>query len=513
MSAPGTTNPRDGSPLEPVAWTPAADVAASISAAREAQPAWATRPQRDRNDALRAVAREILERRAEIAAIMSSETGRTPTDCIASEMVFVADNVEGAIRVAEKALQPEKVRLSVLDFPGKRIVVEPIARGVIGIIAPWNYPLANFYKSLWPALLAGNAVVMKPSEFTPRTGAWLADVVRKHVPAACVQLVQGAGDVGAALLPGVDGLVFTGSLATGRKIAERAGALLVPCSVELGGKDAAIVLADCNFDRTVAGIVHWSLHNAGQDCASVERVYVESAIADKFVAAVARTAAKVRVATEPTGHAEMGPLQTPAQVAIVESHVADAVAKGAKLLVGGQRTGTGLGFQATVLDGCTPDMRVMREETFGPVIAIQRVADAEEALRLANDSDYGLCGSVWTTDTVKGEALARRLDVGVAMVNNHAFTGTLHETPWSGLRGTGHGVAMSTHAYGVFVRRRTLLVDKNSGADAWWFPADADLEAFMDAASKKALGALGALFTLLPLLMRRGTTIKKFVTE
>lgn len=508
--SPGSQNPADFSSLPPVEWTPVDAVATAAARARNGQRAWAQRSQRERNDALRAIGREILARRAEIAAIMSSETGRSVTDCIAGEIVFVVDNVEGAIRVCAAATAPERVKLSALDFPGKRIVVEAVPRGVIGIIAPWNYPLANFYKSLWPALLSGNAVVMKPSEYTPRTGAWLADVVRKHVPAEIVEVVQGPGDVGAALLGCVDGLVFTGSLATGRKVAARAGELLVPCSVELGGKDAAIVLADCNFDRTVAGIVHWSLHNAGQDCASIERVYVEDAIAERFVAAVAKATAKVRVAPQADGHAEIGPLQTEAQLAIVTAHVADAVQRGAKLLVGGKPTGTGLGFEPTVLDGCTGEMRVMREETFGPIVAIQRVKDAEQAVALANDSAYGLTGSVWTADAAKGEALARRLDVGVAMVNNHAFTGSMPETPWSGLRGTGNGVAMSRHAYPTFVRRRTLLVDTNKAPDAWWFPANADLDAFMDAASKKGLGSLGALFALLPLLGKRAKAIKAF---
>jgi acyl-CoA reductase-like NAD-dependent aldehyde dehydrogenase len=504
------TNPADGSPLPPLAWTPVAAVAAAISTARAAQPAWAAWARREREDALRRVARQILERRGEIAALIAQETGRTATDAIASEIVFVAENVEAAIRVCTRATAPERIKVSRLDFPGKRVSVEAVPRGVIGVIAPWNYPLANFYKSLWPALLSGNAVVMKPSEFTPRTGAWLAEVLREHVPADCVQVVQGAGDVGAALLPGVDGLVFTGSLATGRRVAGRAAELLERRSVELGGKDAAIVLADCNFERTVAAIVHWSLHNAGQDCASVERVYVEDAIADRFVAAVATATAKVRVAPQPDGHAEIGPLQTEAQLHLVTAHVADAVARGARLLVGGKAPGAGLGFEPTVLDGCTPEMQVMREETFGPIVAIQRVKDAEEALRLANDSGYGLTGSVWTKDAAKGEALARRLEVGVAMVNNHAFTGTMPETPWSGIRGSGSGVAMSGHAYGTFVRRRTLMIDTNTGPDAWWFPANADLDVFMDAAARKGLGSIAALWTLLPLLGKRAKAIRAF---
>lgn len=505
---PAGVNPADGTPLSEITWNTVDQVPAIIAEARAGGQVWATKTLAERADVLRAIGRDILERRMEIAEIMAAETGRGAVECIGSEIVFLKDNIESAIRVANGALAPQKVKLGALDFPGKKITVEAVPRGVIGIIAPWNYPLANFYKSLWPALLSGNGVVLKPSEYTPRTGAWLAALVRRFVPPAAVGLLQGGGDLGAALLPGVDGLVFTGSLSTGKKVAARAAELLIPCSVELGGKDAAIVLADCNLDRTIVGIVHWALHNAGQDCASIERVYVENAIADTFIARLATTTARIRVQPQADGQAEIGPLQTPAQLRIVTEHVEDAIAKGATLLVGGKPTGHGLGFEPTLLDHCTADMKIMREETFGPVIAVQRVHDADQAVALANDSEYGLCGSVWTKDLVKGEALARRLDVGVAMVNNHAFTGTQPETPWSGVKGTGNGVAMSQHAYGTFVRRRTLLIDSNSGPDAWWFPANTDLDKFMDAASRKALGSFTALFSLLPLLGKRAKAIK-----
>jgi acyl-CoA reductase-like NAD-dependent aldehyde dehydrogenase len=508
IDLPGSYNPADGTPLDPVAWNTAADVKAAVEAARVAQRGWAGQPQRFRNDALRNLAREIVKRRAQVAAIMALETGRSPAECILSEIVAVIPGVEGHIRAAGEALAPERVPLSMLDHPGKRVVVEAVPRGVVGIIAPWNYPLMNFFKSLFPALLAGNALVLKPSEFTPRTGAWLAALCDEVLPKGLVTCVQGDGVIGAALIDApVDALVFTGSLRTGRRVAAAAGSALIPCSLELGGKDAAIVLADCNLTRTIAGIGHWSIHNAGQDCASIERVYVEAAIADRFVDGLVKFVSAFKVAPG-DGPTEIGPLQNAAQMRLVESHVADAVERGATVRCGGARTGRGLGFEPTILDNCTQDMRVVREETFGPVIPILRVPDADTAVAMANDNAYGLGGSVWTSNAVKGEALARRLDVGMCWVNNHAITSTMTDAPWTGTKGSGPGIAQGKHAFANFVRRRVVMVDTNKAPDAWWFPANADLETFADAVAERTLGSIPATFKLLGLLGKRVKAIQ-----
>jgi acyl-CoA reductase-like NAD-dependent aldehyde dehydrogenase len=410
--------------------------------------------------------------------------------------------------VAKSALATEKIGLSPLEYPGKKACIEAVPRGVVGIIAPWNYPLGNFVKSLFPALLAGNGVVLKPSEYTPQTGAWLAKQCAATLPAGLVGLVQGGGLVGRGLIEaGVDAVVFTGSVPSGRKVAAQCAERIVPCSLELGGKDAAIVLADCNFERTVVGVAHWALHNAGQNCAAIERVYVEAPIADRFVEALSKVVPKLRVAPQ-EGPSDLGPLQNEAQLRIVEAHVQDAIAKGAKLLCGGKRTGRGLGFEPTLLDRCNESMAVISDETFGPVLAVVRVADAEEAVRRANQSRYGLNGSVWTTDIARGQQLARRLEVGVALVNNHAITGTLSELPWTGVRETGFGVAQSRHAYGTFVRRRALFTDTSKDPDPWWMPASADSTAFGEAVVEMALGSLGATFRLLGLLKRRVAAIR-----
>lgn len=512
MSAPGTLNPATLEPLPPA--PPASDVAAVVAGARAAQGAWAATSLPHREEKCKALARRILERRAEIAELLRLETGRDPAESLFDEIVFVASYVAGACAVARKELAPERVPLSMIDFPGKRAVVEAVPRGVVAIVEPWNYPLLQFYKPLFPALLSGNAVVLKPSEHTPRVAAWLVAQCAEVFPKDLVSAAYGDGAAGAALIEAeVDAVVFCGSVRTGRKVAVRCAERLIPCSLELGGKDPAVVLADCDLDRTVAGLLQWTLNNAGQDCSSIERLYVEEAVADELVSRLAAAFDKLRVAGAGHEHADLGPLQNPAQLAIVEDHVADAVAKGAKLVCGGKRDGKGLGYRPTILDRCDEAMKVVADETFGPVLAVVRVKDAEEGIRRANDSRYGLTASVWTRDTAKGEALARRLEAGVVMVNNHSFAGVVPQIPWTGTKETGTGVAASRHGYPTFVRRRTILVDTSRDPDPFWRPVDADLAAFGDAVAQLGLGSWTVVFSLLGLLRRRVTAVKQLAAK
>lgn len=505
---PGTVRPADLSPLEPVAATPLAEIPAIVGRARAAQPGWAALSLDQRAERIQALARTILEKHAEVARIIADEMGRTVLEAIGDEVMSVAEFAKGAVGVARQALKPVKVPISKLDYPGKRAVIEAVPRGVVAIIAPWNYPLGNFFKHLFPALLAGNAVVLKPSEHTPRTGAWLAEQCAQLFPTGLVQLVQGRGDAGGALLDaGIDALCFTGSVATGKKVSAAAGERLIPCTVELGGKDAAIVLADCDLDRTIAGIATWSCFNAGQDCSSIERVYVEAAIAEAFAARLAKFVGAMRVSPDP--QADIGTIQNARQLELIEAHVQDAVAQGAKVLCGGARTGTGLGFQPTVLDGCTEQMRILREETFGPVVCLRRVSSAEEAVKLANDSPYGLNGSVWTRDLARGEALVRQLQVGVAVVNNHSLAGVNPWIPWTGVKETGPGVANSVFAYPNYVRRRTVYVDSNKLPDPWWKPVDESFEPFAQALIARGLGGgIGVLLKLAGLASKRAKAVK-----
>ena len=506
--SPGSINPADLRALEPVSPSTPDAVRAAVAAARAAQEAWRALPLAARADAIRALGQAVLAKADQLAKVMADETGRSAVECKASELTSLAPYIETAIVVAKGALKPSKVHLSMLDFPGKKGVTEAVPRGVIGVIAPWNYPLGNFWKSLFPALLSGNGVVLKPSEHTPRTGAALAAICAEVLPRGLVGLAQGGGEVGQALVAEVDAIVFTGSVSSGKQVAAQAAQRLIPTSLELGGKDAALVLADCDVERTALGVAQWAMHNCGQNCAAIERVYVEAAIADRFVERLTKVVSKLRVSTG-EGESDLGPLQNEAQLAIVERHVAQAKAAGAKITTGGARVGPGLGFQPTVIDACTDDMEVVRDETFGPVVAVVRVKDAEEGIKRANDTRYGLNGSVWTSDLERGAALVRRMNVGVGYVNNHGFAGILADVPWTGVKDTGPGVAASAHSYGVFTRPRTVIVDGSSAPDPWWVPANAELGQFVDALIARGRGGgLGVLLKLGGLVKKRAAAIR-----
>lgn len=516
IPGPGLTCPADGRALAPVMPSAIEDVSAAVEKARTAQRAWGDKSLEQRGLALIAVGKRMLETRDEGLALLRDEMGRSDVDSLMAEIASMAEFAKGVVRAGKKALSPEKVPLSRLDFPGKRAVIEAVPRGVVGIISPWNYPILNTVKPLFPALLSGNGVVVKPSEHTPRSAVWLARLCNEVCGDGLVQVVQGDGFVGVTLLnSGIDAVVFTGSVSTGRKVAVRAAELLIPCSIELGGKDAAVVLADCDLERTVAGVAQWAFHNAGQNCAAIERVYVDETIADAFVTRMGKLADKLKVApVDGEGPADLGPLQNARQLEIVERHVEDARAKGARIISGGERTHRGFGYRPTVIDGCTDDMLVMKDETFGPVVAIARVKSEDEAIRRANHSEYGLAGSVWTKDLQKGERLARRLDVGVAYVNNHSFTGgAIPELPWTGVKHTGYGVAGSRHAYSTFVRRRALLTDGAKAPDPWWMPVDDVLKDFGDALVERSLGSLGAFLKLGGLLGKRVKAIKALASD
>ncbi|MCB9761819.1 MAG: aldehyde dehydrogenase family protein [Alphaproteobacteria bacterium] len=506
-AAPGTVHPATGAALEPVPATPAEQVGDVVARARAVQAEWAARSLDARERAVLALARAVVEEREALAAIVSTETGRSLTDSLISEVATAISHARAAIRAGRRALATEKVPISALDYPGKRAVIEAVPRGVVGIIAPWNYPFTQVFRHMVPALLSGNGVVVKPSEYTPRTGAWLVARCQDIFPAGLVGVVQGAGDVGAALIEHVDAITFTGSVATGRKVSVRCAERLIPCTAELGSVDAAIVLADCDLERTVAGIANWSMTNAGQDCSSIERLFVEEAIADTFVKRLAAVLGRLKVNTG-EGEADIGPLQSVRQRAIVEAHVADAVERGAAVVVGGERVGPGFGYKPTLLDHCTDDMRVCQEETFGPVLPVLRVKRGEDAIARVNAASSGLNGSVWTRDLRRGEDIARQLEVGVALVNNHSITGTLPEAPWSGVKDTGTGVAMSAWAYPAYTRRRVVFIDSGSKPDPWWFPKDAALREFSDHIATRDMGSLAVLLKLLGALNRRVAAVR-----
>ena len=477
----------------------------AVSRARAAQERWRLVPLSDRVAALTRAAKEMLRRRSEVIALARDEIGKVEAEGLFNEALGPLDNVKGWAKVVEKAASRETVRLNPVSFPGKRAYVDMIPRGVVGVIAPWNYPVAGLYRPTLPALLTGNGLVIKPSEHSPRTSAWLADQLAAALPDGLVQVLQGDGKAGAALIDaGIDACVFTGSPEAGRRVRIQCAEKGIPASLEMGGKDAAIVLGDCDLPRTVAGITHWALTNAGQNCGAIEIAYVDERIADAFVAALKRAWTRLRVGKD------VAPLANRRQYDVVASHVDDARAHGATVVCGGAPADMPLGYLPTVLDRCDAQMKVVRDETFGPVLAVVRVPGAAEAVRQVNEGRYGLGASIWTGDIARAQRLAERLDVGVVTVNNHAFSGAIPALPWSGTRETGFGVGNSAHALSTFVRPRTVVVDTASAPELFWMPYDDALTDLGGILADAQLMKLDRVWRLPLLIRRRLRTVRDF---
>ena len=500
-------SPLDGTALEPVAATPPDAIADAVKRARAAQKIWNAVSPWERGKKVKALAGEMLARAPAWAELMRREQGKSAVEAYTSEIVPSADLFAYWAKQGPRLLEPEAYSLNPLNFPKKAGVVELLPKGVIALIAPWNFPVSIPLRTLVPALIAGNAVVFKPSEYAPRIGAAVAELFGLLGVADLVQCIQGPGEAGARVLEaGVDHVVFTGSVPTGRRVAQACADRLIGCSLELGGKDPAIVLHDADLERSADGIVWGAFMNAGQNCASVERVYVVQSVAPRFIELVLERCKKLVLSGPGRQDFDVGPLVRPAGLETVKKHVADAVQAGAVLRCGGKATGAGLGFEPTVLTDVTDDMAVMQEETFGPVMPIAVVKDEDEAIARANQSVYGLTASVWTRDVQRGRALARQLEVGVVTINNHGFTAALPYAPWHGRRDSGHGTTNSKVAFYDFVEPHFVLIDRNRQKEMWWFPHNAAFRV-LSAALAELLGKRGrklaALLTVLKTLPRR----------
>jgi len=431
-------------------------VAVDVELVRRAQVAWAARSLDERCREVRRV-RDVFARYGQrIADTVVAETKKDPTDAWFADVVPNLDLFDYWTTEGARALAPEPAAISQLKFPKKKGVIRYEPMGLIGLITPWNYPAALVLRTLVPALVAGNAVVLKPSEYTPETGKLIAAIFAEVLPPALVTVVEGAAEAGERVCAEVDHIVFIGSLATGRKVAVRAAERLVSVSLELGGKDAAVVLADCDLDRTVAGVFWGAMSNSGQNCAAIERCYVERSLYPTFVARLAALATTTPVA----------PVATAAQDAVVRAHLTDAVARGAKLH--GQYPG------AVILEDVPEDALIATEETFGPVLPVWPVNSGFAGVETANKSPYGLGTSLWTTDFARAEALAKIADSGVVTINNSACSGAMPFAPWSGRKLSGHGVTNSHLAMRELVRPKFVLTDRNTAPEVWWHPFDAE---------------------------------------
>jgi acyl-CoA reductase-like NAD-dependent aldehyde dehydrogenase len=457
------TNPATGAVVGSVAETSPEDVPELVARARAAQPAWEALGFEGRAKVLRRAQKWVVDNTDRIVDTIVSETGKTREDAQLAEVGYAAGAFGFWAKHAERYLADEKVRSASPFVAGRKLVVRYAPLGVVGIIGPWNYPLTNSFGDCIPAMAAGNAVVLKPSEVTPLTSLLMADAMREcGLPDGIYQVATGRGETGAALIDEVDMVMFTGSTATGKKVMERAAQTLTPVSLELGGKDPMIVLADADVERAANAATYYSMQNAGQTCISVERAYVEAPVYDEFVARVTRKVGELRQGPPgPAGTVDVGAMTFAPQLEIVRRHVDAAREAGASVLTGGRAHESGGRFyEPTVLTDVDHSMACMTEETFGPTLPIMRVADAEEALRLANDSPYGLGASVWTRDVARGEQIARRVEAGAVCVNDAQINYFALELPMGGWKASGLGSRHGADGIRKYARRQALLVTR-----------------------------------------------------
>jgi acyl-CoA reductase-like NAD-dependent aldehyde dehydrogenase len=466
--------PADGRIVGSVPETSAAQVHEVAARLRAAQPAWEELGPTGRKKHLLRLLDWLLDNEKNLVGLMQEETGKSWGDA-SMEVAVAVDTINYFTKHAAEFLADRSVKRDGPMSLTKNLRVFSRPHPLVGIITPWNGPLATPIIDGIPALMAGAAVLFKPSEVTPLT--W-SEVVRGWIEdrggPPVVACVTGGGATGTAVLDEVDMIQFTGSIATGRKIAARAGERLIPCSVELGGKDAMIVLDDADIDRATSGAVWGGLWNSGQICVSVERIYVQERVHDEFVDKLVAKVRALRQGMDPDGSfdTEIGAMANERQVDIVERHVDEALERGAIALTGGRRKDEGFFFEPTVLTSVDHSMLCMREETFGPTLPIMKVKDDEEAIRLANDSPYGLAASVWSSDAHRADRVARRLETGAVNINSALTATMLIPLPMVGWKSSGVG-GRNGGAAGIlkFCRQQAIVSERfRLKSEPHWYP-------------------------------------------
>jgi acyl-CoA reductase-like NAD-dependent aldehyde dehydrogenase len=445
----------------------AEDVAAAIAAARAAQPAWAATGMKQRAAIVERALQIVLARQDEIIDTVVAETGKARTDAMSMEIFSVADSLCYYAKNAEKFLKPRKRRVhGILGLMKQlRILYKPL--GVVGLITPWNGPFVLVMNQAVQAILAGNTVVAKGSEVTPFS-ALLAQTIfaEAGLPEGVLQVLLGDGETGAAIVQGgVDKVSFTGSVATGRKVAQACAGQLIPCSLELGGNDAMIVCEDADLDRAADGAWLGSCMNTGHYCCGTERIYVVAQVYDEFLRLVLEKGKGLRQGQQHGWEEDVGAVFWDRQLAIIEAHVEDARAKGATVLLGGRRNPQlpGLYYEPTLITEVNNDMDIMRLETFGPVLCIQKVASEAEAIALANDSEFGLNGNVWTKDKDKGYRLAAAIDTGACSVNDMAVSYGIPAAPFGGRKNSGLGQVNGKKGLRSYCHEMPIVIDRFGG--------------------------------------------------
>jgi acyl-CoA reductase-like NAD-dependent aldehyde dehydrogenase len=470
-----SVNPNTGEILGSVPVCTAEEVRAAVARARAAQPAWAARTLRDRIRVMEQIQEALVDHADEIVSLVSREMGKSETESLIGDALLVLTSLTGYLRLAPKVLRIRPQRQGLLHIT-KRTYIVPEPLGVVAVISPYNFPVLLSLQSAFAALLAGNAVVHKPSEYAPLTGLKIRDILHQAgLPRDLFQAVTGRGETGRALAhAGVNFISFVGSSRTGREVAAAAGGQLIPATLELGGNNAMIVLDDAPLARAVDGALTYAYTVNGQVCGSIARLYVQEPIADEFLRRLQARLAELKVSTSVApGESDVTALATETLLARVDRHVREAVAGGARVLAGGGRKegADGPVYMPTILVDVRPEMEVVREECFGPVVTVIRVKDDDEAVRLANDTAYGLTASVWSRNNDRAWRIARRLDVGTVAVNDHLWPFFAPEVPWGGVKASGLGRVGGEWGLQAMTYPKVVSYDRlNLPREFYWSP-------------------------------------------
>jgi len=473
-------NPATLEPLAEIPLASAEQVQAAVARADAAFPAWAALGIEARAQYLLRARDYLLEHVDEVCDLISRENGKPRLEALSAEVFLIADLITYYSKRAPVVLAERPIPLHnplIRSMKSSKLVYEPL--GVVAVISPWNYPFSIPMSGIVFALLAGNTVVFKPASDTALIGLKIDEILRKGggLPDGVFQTIIASGRaMGHALFePPVRKIVFTGSTEVGKKIQEIAARHLVPTVMELGGKDPMIVCEDADLEFASTGAVWGAFMNCGQVCSSVERVYVARPLYERFVERCVEKTRRLRIGQDVNHDVDIGPMANEEQLATMEAHVQDALAKGAKVLCGGRRPPglRGYFYEPTVLVDVNHTMKIMTEETFGPALPIMPFDSEDEAVRLANDSCFGLTASVWTPDRARGEALARRLQAGTVTINDHAYTYGICETPWQGMKESGIGRSHSDEGLLEMVFPKHINLDRSPSfvrRRMWWFP-------------------------------------------
>jgi len=474
-------SPATGELLGAVAVTPPEDVGEIVSAVATVQPFWSQLTLADRGRYLERAAQVLLDEADEIRDLLVREQGKPRNEAFSMEILPTVDALRWIAGHGAEILADEKIPMSQMFLKTKSSVFAYEPLGVIGIISPWNYPWSIPFSEVAMALMAGNGVVLKPASLTPLTGERIRRVFeRAGVPEGLVRVIHGPGTGPALVQSGVAKVFFTGSVDTGRGVAEECARRLKGSVLELGGKDPMIVLADAKLEHAIAGALWGGFANAGQTCSGIERVYVMREVAEPFIAGVVDGARRLHVGDPLQWDTEIGPMVSREQFELVRELVDDAVAAGATLRCGGPAPSPagfehGAFYAPAVLTDVTHEMRIMREEIFGPVLPIIVVDSEDEAVALSNDSVFGLGASVWTADRSKGERIARELESGMVWINDHMFSHGACQCSWGGIKESGLGRTHSKFGLYECVNVKLRVWEPSTLRNPWWHPYDETL--------------------------------------